>query len=477
MQIIGRTEEQRVLTRCIESKNPEFVAVYGRRRVGKTYLVREFFENSFAFQLTGAASEGMGMQLDYFNKSFKRYGGSEQNPAQNWPDAFEMLKGLLENSKQRYKGKLVVFLDEIAWLGTRRSGFLSALEHFWNSWGSTRSDLILIVCGSASSWIVKKLFRNRGGLHNRVTKRLKLDPFTLAECEAFFTYKEINFSRRLIADAYLVFGGIPFYLDLFEPGKSVVQNVDAICFASNAPLAAEFGELYASLFEHEANYVEVVKALASRRSGLTRNELIEATGLSSGGSLTEVLEELELSGFIRRFDDFTGSTDRYLYQLMDFFSFFYLTFMAPARHQDSHFWANLNGRGKYHAWSGLSFELLCLTHIDQIKDGLGISGVSTSVSSWRNPSKDLRMQIDLVIDRRDGIINLCEDKYTLEPFEIDKRTAEKITARKDAFVVHTKTSKAVHNIMISAAGVKTNAHSHVVEKVLTLDDLFRQREG
>ena len=301
-------------------------------------------------------------------------------------------------------------------------------------------------------------------------------PFTLAECEAFFIYKGISYSRRLIADAYMVFGGIPFYLDLFEPGQSVLQNIDAACFAVNAPLADEFKELYASLFEHDAHHVEIVKALANKRSGLTRDEIIKATGLSSGGSLTDVLEELELSGFIRRYDDFCGSTDRYLYQLLDFFSLFYLTFMASIKHQDRHFWANLNGKGKYHAWCGLSFELLCLAHIDQIKDGLGVSGVSTTASSWRSPSPGPRKQIDLVIDRSDGVINLCEDKYTLEPFNIDKSTAEKISARREAFISQTKTKKAVHSILISAAGIKTNAHSHIVEKVLTLDDLFRHRD-
>ena len=314
--------------------------------------------------------------------------------------------------------------------------------------------------------MVKKLFKNRGGLHNRVTRRLRLEPFTLAECEAFFAYKGISYSRRLIADAYMVFGGIPFYLDLFEPGQSVVQSIDALCFSANAPLKDEFEELYASLYEHEVNHVAVVHALASKRCGLTRDEIIEATGLSSGGSLTDVLKDLEQSGFIRRYDDFCGSTDKYLYQLLDLFSFFYLTFMTKSRHQDRHFWSNHNGKGSYNAWSGLSFELLCLTHVDQIKDGLGISGVSTTVSSWRDLSPGSRLQIDLVIDRRDGIINLVEGKYTFKSYEIDKRTAEKISIRKEAFIAHTKTRKAVHSILISAAGAKTNAHSHVVEKCL-----------
>jgi AAA+ ATPase superfamily predicted ATPase len=476
VQIVGRANEQRVLQRCLESKKPEFIAVYGRRRVGKTYLVREFFENKFAFYLTGSADKGMSTQLDYFNEAVQLYSNQEHESAKSWMDAFRTLRKVLENSNRRYKGKRVVFIDEIAWLDTRKSGFLLALEHFWNSWGSAQPDLILVVCGSASSWIIKKLFKNRGGLHNRITRRLRLEPFRLVECEQFFTNKGIHYNRRLIAEAYMVFGGIPFYLDLFEPGFSVVQNVDAICFSQTAPLRDEFNELYASLFEHEHNHIQIVKALASKRAGLTRDELIQTTGLSSGGTLTNLLEELEQSGFIRRYYDYRNASDNSLYQLLDFFSLYFLTFMSKLGQHDEHFWSKLNGKGAYNAWIGLSFELLCLSHIDQVKDGLGIYGVSTSVYAWRSPTRGLNRQIDLVIDRADGIIDICESKYSREPYAINKSDAQKMQSRCEEFSAYAKADKAIHMIMIASAGLKQNAYSHVIEKTITLDDLFRYRD-
>jgi len=476
MQIIGRAKEQRLLKRCLDSKQPEFLAVYGRRRVGKTFLIREFFQGEFAFYLTGTANAGMNAQLDYFNKEVQMQAkGAGYPPAANWRDAFQILRELLQDSKLRHQGKRVVFFDEIAWLDTRKSGFLSALEHFWNSWGSAQPDLILIVCGSASSWIIKKLFKNRGGLHNRVTKRLRLEPFTLAECEHFFASRNCRYSRRMIADAYMVFGGTPYYLDLFEPSLSVAQNVDAICFGETAPLADEFDELYSSLFEHAQSHVEVVKALAAKRMGMTRDEIIRATGLPSGGSLSSLLEELEQSGFIRRYSDYRKASEGSIYQLLDFFSIYYLTFMGQGGRRDRDFWSKLNGKGAYNAWAGLSFELLCLTHIEQIKDGLGISGVSTSVYAWRDPEKGSNMQIDLVIDRADGIVDLCESKYTLKPYAIGKSAAESLNARRDAFIASIAGSKAVRTVVIAAAGLKENTYSYVAAKALSLDDLFRCR--
>jgi hypothetical protein len=386
MKIIGRDREKQLLEDCLFSQSPEFIAVYGRRRVGKTFLVREFFHDNFAFQLTGATDREMHVQLEYFNIALKKYGGGDLGAAQNWINAFDKLVHLLERSKTQEQGKQIVFLDELPWLDTRRSGFLSALEHFWNTWGAARPDFILIICGSSSSWIVKNIFKNRKGLHNRVTQRLCLAPFTLAECSAFFLDKDIDYGHKQIADSYMVFGGIPYYLGFFKPGFSVAQNIDAICFGKNAPLQDEFAELYASLFQHSEKHRSVVTALALKRKGLTREEVIAETGLSSGGGLTDLLNELEQSGFLRCYMDYSGAATQYLYQLVDFFSLFYLKFMHGRKQRDAHFWSNFRGSD---AWSGYAFEMLCLLHIDEIKDRLGIAGISTEVSSWRCQACDI----------------------------------------------------------------------------------------
>jgi AAA+ ATPase superfamily predicted ATPase len=471
MKIIGRNREKELLQTILDSNRPEFLAVYGRRRIGKTFLIREYFHDNFAFYLSGTANGNMKTQLAYFNLALKKYGGEEFGEADNWIEAFEKLERLLTVSKRREAGKHIVFIDELPWLDTPRAGFLSAFDHFWNTWGSKQQDFLLIICGSASSWIIKKVLKSKGGLHGRVTRRMRLLPFSLRECRELFLENNIDYDYRSIADSYMIFGGVPYYLNMFESGLSVAQNVDQICFAENAPLREEFEELYASLFKHSEKHRQVISALSAKRKGLTRDEIIHSAGLSSGGELTEVLDELEESGFIRGYVDFFSRKKVFLYQLTDCFSLFYLTYMNRIKRTDTYFWSNFYGKSAYNAWLGYSFELLCLLHEHQIKDKLGILGVSTETSCWR--SSDGKNQIDLVLNRADNVVDLCEIKYTLEPYEIEKSYAEKLIHRREAFMMQTKTKKSVHMVMVAAAGVKKNQYSYAVQSIIQLEDLFR----
>jgi hypothetical protein len=472
MELIGRRQEQRLLADCLASKKPEFLAVYGRRRVGKTFLIRQFCHDRFAFHLTGSSGGDLAGQLDIFVRAARQHGWTTGR-VRSWMDAFDELIALLERTKVRYQGRRIVFLDEIAWLDTRRSGFLRALEHFWNTWGSAQADLVLIICGSASSWIINKVLKNRGGLHNRVTRRMRLEPFSLAECEEFLHGRRLGYTRQDVADAYLTFGGIPFYLDQFRRGLSVAQNVDELCFADTAPLADEFEEMLHSLFEHAGHHVDVLRLLATKRRGLTRDEIIRAGVLSSGGGLTQVLADLEQSGFVFKYMDFATVQGRSVYQLVDPFVSFYLSFMT-GRRRDAHYWASRRGTGAYNAWKGYAFEMACLLHVPQLKDGLGISGVSTTVSSWRQPGGHL--QIDLVIDRADGVIDLCEMKYSTQPYVVTKDYAARLDAKRAAFQEATGTKQALHTVLVTPRGIKTNSHSHAAHAVLTLDDLWRDRD-
>ena len=472
MRIIGREREKEILEDAMYSGRPEFVAVYGRRRVGKTYLIREFFRDDFVFQLTGVSGRGTKTQLDYFCRAMNKYGKIGQAPAASWADAFESLSILLERTPVRKGERRIVFLDELSWLDSPRSEFLPALEHFWNTWGAAHPDFMLIVCGSAASWFLKKLFRNRGGLHNRVTRRIRLLPFNLTESEAFFQDRGIGFDRKQVAEAYMVFGGIPFYLNLFFQGRSVAQNVDMLCFGENAPLNDEFGELYHSLFRNSGKYIAIIQALHAKQKGMTRDEIIDKTGISSGGGLTDMLEALEQSGFIYRHDDFSGEKDRYNYRLVDFFSSFYLQHMRGNKRTDSGHWANFRGSGAYNNWIGYRFEVLCLLHVNAIKNKLGIPGVSSKISSWRDNAKGSSLQIDLVIDRNDGVIDLCEMKYSSGPFAIDKTYAEKLTSRRDAFLRAVKTKKTIHHVLVATDGLARGKYSHIIDFTVTLDDLY-----
>jgi AAA+ ATPase superfamily predicted ATPase len=468
MKIIGRDFEQTALQQYVKSDKPEFVAVYGRRRVGKTFLIKEFFKLSFAFYVTGLANAGKKEQVKNFNAALNHYGGMPYSQEKSWLDMFRQLIHLLEHSRK--KGKKVIFIDELPWFDTPRAGFITALEYFWNSWASSRPDILLIVCGSATSWMINKLIKNHGGLHNRVTRRMLIAPFTLGECEKFFQHKKIVMDRRTIVENYMIFGGVPFYLDMIEKGLSLPQNVDKLCFSKNCTLKDEFSILYASLFNHSEKHIKVVNTLGKRAKGMTREEIIRASKLQGGG-LSHVLEELEQCGFIRKYQSFEKKSKYPVFQLVDPYTLFYLHFIRPGT-ANKHFWTSMIDNARHRAWSGYAFELVCLVHEEQIKHKLGISGVTTHTASWRSRNTSPGAQIDLIIDRNDNVINLCEMKYIKEEFAVDRKYHQNMCNKRDSFLQETKTRKAVHLTLITTYGVKQNDYYGLIQSEVKMNDLF-----
>jgi len=468
--MIGREAEKADLIRFLESEKSEFVVVFGRRRVGKTYLIREYFNNRFAFYYTGMANTKTAIQLQSFNSSLHKYGKIPYPKVFNWLEAFEQLIHLLSNNKK--KGKKVVFIDEMPWLDTPRSGFVQALEFFWSSWASAQKDILLIACGSASSWMMNKLIKNHGGLHNRVTQQIYLKPFNLRECEEYFQKNNIVFNRHQIVESYMIFGGIPYYLSLMKKQFSMAQNVDNMCFAEKGMLRNEFENLYASLFRKHENHVKIVATLSKKTKGMTRDEIIKNSRLPNGGGLTKTLEELELCGFIRKYKAFGKKERQSLFQLTDFFTLFYFNFMSDNKFNDEHYWTNFIENARHRAWSGYAFEQVCLAHLQQIKLKLGITGVLTNTASWRSSETVNGAQIDLLIDRNDKVINLCEMKYVQEQFVIDKKQDENLRNKRAAFKRETKTRKAVHLTMITTYGVKRNEYWGNIQSEVMMNDLF-----
>ena len=468
--IIGRKKEIQILESRYKSRKSEFVAIYGRRRVGKTYLVRETFNNQFSFHLTGIAKVGMKRQLVQFYAELQRYNVNNihWNPPEDWFEAFRQLIELTESLET--EDKKVIFLDELPWLDTHGSNFLSGLEHFWNSWASARKDILLIVCGSAASWMVKNLLNNKGGLHNRVTARIKLEPFNLAETEQFLESIGVVYDSYQLILLYMVFGGIPFYLEQMIPEKSAIQNIDSLCFERNAPFRGEYENLYASLFKKSERHIAIVEALASKNKGLNREEIAKISGISAGGGLTRILKELEESSFIRRYRAFGKKKKDHLFQLIDFYSLFYLNFIQYSDSDDEFFWVNAIESPTFRSWSGYAFEMVCLHHIKQIKNALGISGVQTSVSTWHTPEA----QIDLLIDRKDHVINICEMKFSINPFSINKTYAENLRNKLGVFREQSQTNKALFLTMITTYGVEPNKYSGMVQNDLNMDILCAQ---
>ena len=470
MEIIGREAEKAVLKHCLESKKPEFVAVYGRRRVGKTYLIRELLHDSMVFSLTGAVKASMRDQLRIFDEAVEDWGSKKQAPAVDWLDAFRMLKELIKNL--RHKRKKVIFIDEVPWLATQKSGFVSALDHFWNSFASTREDILLIICGSASSWIIDNVINDRGGLHNRVTRQIWVEPFTLAECELYYRSKGIDLNRFQIAQLYMVIGGVPYYMDYVQKGLAPEQIIDSLFFSKGAPLAGEFFNLYASLFRHPDRHLRIIEALSKKAAGLTLMELFEELKTKPSGSISKALAELEQCGFVRKTHQFTKKKSGYIFQLADFYTLFYLKHIKNASLPNAKYWQSKSRTGAWNAWNGLAFERVCMSHVEEIKHRLGISGVCTKISTWRSTVAEPGAQVDLVINRDDGIVDLCEIKFTEKPFTIDAEYDKKLFDKRETFREETRTKKALHTVMISAGGLTEKSRRATVQALIDLDDLF-----
>ena len=468
--MIGRTKEIEELNRLYESDESEFVAVYGRRRVGKTYLVRETFSDRFAFHHTGLPNATKHQQLVHFKESLAAAGARVKTP-RNWFEAFHALREVVARSAFRRK---VVFIDELPWMDTAKSDFLMALETFWNEWASARKDIVLIVCGSAAAWMVKNLFRNRGGLHNRVTARICLQPFTLGECEMFATDRGLGMSRADIAECYMALGGIPYYWRYLARGMSLAQNLDRLCFAVDAPLKGEFDELYSSLFRDAISYKKVVAALAKKKIGMTRLELIETLDISTTGRLSESLKTLEASGFIRSYRSYGAKKKNAIYQLTDPFTLFHFRFLETPS-TDEHFWSSTLSSPAQAAWRGLAFERLCLLHLPQVRRALGVGSIHVEAYGWSFKGDETYpdgVQIDLVLERADNIINICEMKYSANVFAIDKAYDSALGRKIATFAGVTGTRKAIHLTLVTANGLLHNQYSGRVQSEVVLVDLF-----
>lgn len=470
--LIGREKEQKMLTEAYRSEESKFVAVYGRRRVGKTYFIRESMGTHFTFQHTGDYGGKLSDELFEFSASLREYGLRDFSKPKNWLEAFELLKELIRNSTEKRK---VIFLDELSWMDTHGSDFVMALEGFWNGWASARKDILLIVCGSVTSWMMNKIIHNKGGLYNRLSFRIHLQPFSLKECEAYIRARNIMMNRHQILECYMIMGGIPFYWSYLEKGSSLPQNIDRVFFAKDAPLEHEFDDLYAASFKKPGPYIKIVSALGKKKTGMTREELLQATGMADSGNFTVRLEELESCGFIRRYRRYGMKERNAVYQLRDNFTLFYYKFLEE-KPTDEHYWSNQIKTPQVNAWCGPAFERVCLGHVSQMKQALGISGVLSEVYSWsckEDASNGVYgSQIDLMILRKDQVINLCEMKYSGKKFAITAEIDEEIRRKIVDFLAVTGVHCSIHPTFITPCGIAEGSYAGNVQNVITTDDLF-----
>ncbi len=473
--IIGRVDEIVLLSKIESSGEAELIAMYGRRRVGKTFLIRNYFQKQMAFEFSGMHNATFDQQLENFIGTLSKTSGSLPlaKPA-NWIQALQLLADYLTPLLKKHRK--VVFFDEFPWINSKRSGFLPAFENFWNSWASQQKNLIIIICGSAASWMIQNVIRNKGGLHNRVTRKIRLLPFTVNETELFFKARKIKLDRYQILQLYMVMGGIPHYLKEIEKGESAAQAIDRICFTKDGLLHEEFENLYRSLFDNARNHIDIIRALAKKKSGLTRNEIIESCRLTSGGGATQLLEELTESGFITPFIPFDRKAKDAIYRLTDEYSLFYIKFIENSRSIGPGTWIRFSAEASWKSWSGYAFESICMKHVHLLKKDLGIGNVYTETSVWRSNTDNGQpgAQIDLLIDRRDQCINVCEMKFSVNDFEITKSYSKELENKLKVFRERTKTRKTLFLTMVTTYGVKnSSSFAGLVQNDITMDALFK----
>ena len=480
-KIIGRTREIQELKDIYDSGVPEFVVVYGRRRVGKTFLIRELFAEDLSFYHTGLSPQEidktnlMTSQLLNFSSSLRHYGINTQDALKDWITAFDLLKDFLEEKiKANPNKRQVVFIDELPWMDTPRSMFVSALEHFWNGWGAGVSQLMLIVCGSATAWISDHLLHNKGGLYDRRTREIKLHPFTLHEAEQFYEDKGIMLNRYSQMQLYMMVGGIPYYMTYMQKGKSVEQIADYLFADKDGKLRDELEQLFVSLFTNHQDCMKIVRFLCKRKTGYTRREIADATKIPYGGGLTNTLKALAESDFITKYTYYGKPAKEERYRLTDFFTLYQLTVIGKKQDPDSRNWNDRFGQKTMKTWYGFAFEALCWNHITQIKRALGIPSVHTEEFSWRveGSKEEKGAQIDLLIRRADNIINLCEMKFCIGDFTFDKSEEAALRNKIATYQRITGCKETIHPTLITTYGLQQNLHSSIIQTTITADDLF-----
>lgn len=481
--IIGRKKEMALLKECQKTVKSEFVVIFGRRRIGKTFLVNECLSKNFVFQFTGLYGQTRSEQIRNFYYAIQKWFDNDilnackvKHCPKDWMEAFEVLERLIVATPKPKRGKKVVFLDELPWMDTPKSNFISALEHFWNGFAAWTHDIILVTCGSAASWIVNNVINNKGGLHNRISRQIHLQPFDLSETEAFLRGKGFRWNKYDVAQCYMAMGGVPYYLDNIPTTvNSFPAAIDEMFFKDGGVLRDEYPHLYKSLFANSTVYENIVCLLSKKKQGMSKQGIIKALGMSDGGTATEYLENLERCGFIRRYNAYGNKKKDSVYQLVDFYTLFYLQFVNDDITGGGVHWQAMIDSPSRRAWSGYAFEMLCLSHIEKIRNALGFLAVNCSVSAWRTEPTEQHdgAQIDLVIDRRDQIINLCEMKFSTAKYAISADYEENLRNKINAFRIENKSTSALHLTMITTYGVKQNSHSGIVTSEVTLDDLFK----
>lgn len=468
-ELIGREQESEQIRKYVKNNRNELIAIYGRRRVGKTFLIRKVFNDHFDFYTTGIIDGTFEDEITAFSDALRKY-GYQGKRVHNWMEVFTALGTLLQEKSKERKNPLIVFIDELPCFDTRNAGFIKAFSYFWNSTGSWINNIKLFICGSATSWMIRNIINSRGGLHNRVTHEIHLTPFTLYQTELYLKKNKFKWNLLSILQMYMCIGGIPFYLSLLDNSKTVFENIDQLFFKENAQLRNEFDRLFNSLYHSPDNYKSVIQLLASNKRGMTRAEMSSKLKMADNGHFGDMLENLVFCDFLRKYNNGT-KRNKSIYQITDFFTLFYLQF-CKKNITDPHYWRNMTGTPTINTWYGLAYERVCLYHVREIIHALRFDTIHTEYYAWRSNQANPGAQIDIIIDRADNNITICEVKYSKSEYTLSKSEFNKINNRSEIFKTETKTKKGIQTCIISTFGLKENDYADIASQTITLKDLF-----
>lgn len=469
-RFVGRELELKKLRAIGEADEPSIVVVYGRRRVGKTELLEQAFRHRNILKFEGI--EGLSEKDQYANamRQLAKYVGEDlltKVQITSWSEFFDLV------ARYTKEGTWTIYLEELQWLANYESKLLSELKYAWDNQFRRNPKLLLILCGSAPSFMLEKVVHSKA-LYNRSQHEIHLQELSISETKLFLK----NRSDREIFNAYLSVGGIPEYLKWVDKESSVFQGLCTHAFTSGSFFSREFEKIFTSSLANNKHYREIIETL-SRCKFLSREELAEKLKLTSGGTLSILLTDLEKCGFISKYCPYnlSNSSNVIRYAIADNYLHFYFNFIRPIQSKIENGDYNEVPQSaikmdSYAKWLGFAFERWCRKYSRVIAKILGFSGVqyrSGAYFSRATNKKDPGYQIDLVFDRADKVYTICEMKYLQSPAGI-KVIGD--MERKLSFFPN-KGKNTIHKVLICNEGADTAVLNRVYfDHVITYKDLL-----
>ncbi|MFH1831150.1 MAG: ATP-binding protein [Pseudomonadota bacterium] len=407
-KFVGRHNYLKKLENIWNQHKVGLISIYGRRRVGKTELIRVFSRNKAAWIFEAIEGENTASQIKHFLNQLSQFTKEpylRDLDYKDWPPVFDLL-----SNKIKQKKDLIVAFDELSWMAARKTKLISYIKYYWDKEWKYHPHLLLILCGSVASWMVKNVVRSNA-LYGRISENILLDPLKPFEVAEFIGKKR---GKKEILEYLLSFGGIPKYLEEMDFNQSIQINIDRTCFSASGFFVDEADKIFYNQFKETHIYKQIVRCLSE--SSLPLKDISQKIKIPSGGGLKRYLDNLISAGIVDSINDIRnfklGKVPRYY--MIDELMRFHLQFVSPniseIKHTHSASRFDKFTKNKWHPFMGNAFERFCLKHRYLIAQILGFDSKVTACGSLLNNNRN-GFQYDLVYLRSDGVVSLCEIKY------------------------------------------------------------------